>query len=343
MRRVPIRALCVALFCVLLAACATPPVSDELLIEPAREDDTLVVTVTTKFELDPKNEQIRARIDAARAAVQSQTDPWSLRFGRLATPEEERVTWQKSRGALERVTRSARIPSDHLQHLLSDTNITVDALRGEDWRELTFYPGSGGRATREQQAQFDRDLRVWSESVARYFTAIHHLYTYLNADPQRAPYVFAYLLNEPEAAVLEEEQPLVDAVTQAMEEIAARMDDQEGRAATLAEQADLIFNPFPARIRIRTPSDVLATEGFTTLQGEVAIERVDLFAAIAELEGTWISPDPLAAILRDEVPSSTDFAKRRRQSQSVVTSSEIASSIRERLTRPRTYRVRWRG
>ena len=332
----------VALLCVLLVSCVRPPVTDELMIEPAKEDDTLVVTVTTKFALDPANEQVRARVDAARAAAQTQTDPWSLRFGRLDTPEEERLMIQKSRGAVERVTRSARIPSDHLQQLFSDTSITVDVLRGEDWRELTFYPGSGGRATREQQAQFDRELRVWSESVARYFTAIDHLYTYLNADPQRARYVFAMLLNEQDAAVLEEEQPLVDAVIAAMEEIGERMDNQEGRAATFAEQADLIFNPFPARISVRTPTDVLSSEGFKSDKGELAIEPVDLFAAIAELEGRWISPDPLAALLRDDVPPSTQIAQQRRESKSVVSSTEIANAIRERLTRPRTYRVRWR-
>lgn len=333
-------ALCAALL--LAFGCVRPAVTDELVIEPAREDDTLLVTATTKFALDAASEQTRRRVDAARAAALASTDAWSVRFARLDTPEEERVLHQKHRGALERVTRSARIPADDLQQLFSDASITVDVLRGDGWRELTFYPGSGGRATREQRAEFERELHRWSESAARYFTAIHHLYTYLGADPQRARYVFAALLGEKDAAVLEEEQPLVDAVVASMEEIADRMDAQEGRAATFAEQADLIFNPFPARVTVRAPTDVLSSEGFVTEQGALVIEPVDLFAAVGALEGRWVSPDPLTALLRDEMPSSAEIARQRRKSQAVVTSSEIEQAVRERLARPRTYRVRWR-
>ena len=82
------------------------------------------------------------------------------------------MTFEKTAATLERVTRSARIPSDDLQQVFSDTNITVDVLRGEGWRELAFYPGAGGRATREQQRTSTTQLATWSSAVARYFTAV---------------------------------------------------------------------------------------------------------------------------------------------------------------------------
>lgn len=329
----------------LLAACARVPVTEELTIEPDRDSDTVVVTASTTFELHPRTDVARARVESARAAALSGTDPWSIRFARLLVPDEERVTYQKNRGALERVTRSARFPSDDLQHLLSDTNITVDVLRGEGWREISFYPGSGGRATREQQRELDITLVRWSESVARYFTSVHHLYSYLREHPGRDRFVFAALVSEnlEETPVTEEEAPLVEAVIQAMGTIAEEMDVQEGRAATLAEEADLVFNPFPARVIVRVPGEVLSSEGFTAKGNDLAIEPVDLFAAIAALEGRWIAPDPLAALLRDERPTAEQLAEARRKSEAVVSSSEIARAIREQLARPRLYSVRWRS
>lgn len=332
------------LLLLVLAACARLPVTEELTIEPDGEGDTVVITASTTFLANPPNDRARARVEAARADALSNTDAWSIRFARLATPEEERITYQKSRGALERVTRAARIPADDLQQLLSDTNITVDVLRGEGWRELIFYPGSGGRATRDQQRNVDATLASWSQTVADYFTAIHHLYSYLDQNPSRSEYVFAALIAEnlDEAPVTEEEVPLVEAVVDAMGRIASRMDEQEGHAGTLAEEADLVFNPFPARVVVHVPGDVISSEGFTAKDRALTIEPVDLFAAIAALEGRWIEPDPLAALLRDQSPTAEQLAEVRRKSQAVVNGTEIAAAIREQLARPRMYSVRWR-
>jgi hypothetical protein len=330
------------------AACTQLPVTEQVTIEPSSEGDTMTVSVSTTFQLSPKNEPARQRIESARAAALSGTDPWSVRFARLTAPLEERHTIEKSRGALERVTHAVRIPSDDLQQLLSDTSVTVDVLRGEGWRELRLYPGAGGRATREQQQEFEKTLEVWSRSVTRYFTAMHHFYSYLDEHPQRAQPLFAAFLEEKRAdgtlppVSEEEEQPLLDAVQHSMDEIASRMDEQEGRAAVFLEQADLVFNPFPGRIVIRTPGEVLASEGFSHKGSEVSIEPVDLFASLEGLEGRWISPDPLAAMLRDEKVTSTQLAEAERKSAAVVSSSEVTRALREQLVRPRTYSVRWR-
>ena len=129
-----------------------------------------------------------------------------------------------------------------------------------------------------------------------------------------------------------------------MEDIFERMNDQEGRNASFADEADLIFNPFPARVTLRLPGEVLSTEGFAKKEKEaLVIEPVNLYAAIAGLEGQWISPDPLAALLREEPPAVEEIAALPRHSQKVVSSSEVARAITSQLTRPKTYRVRWRG
>jgi len=338
-----IGALIVVLF---LAGCARSPVMDDLTIEPAKDSDFMVVTVSTTFALQTENDQVRDRVEAARSAALSGVDAWSLRFARLS-PEEEQVSYARTRGALDRVTRSARIEGGALQQLFSDTNITVDFVHGEGWRELTFYPGTSTRATREQRQHFEAELGRWSESVGRYFTTMDHLYDYLEDQPQRARYIFAALFSEKgrdgaEPVVSEEELPLIEAVGRAMEEVSGRMDDQEGRAATFLEEADLVFNPFPARVLIRLPTEALSSEGFTKEKGTLTIEPVDLYASIAGLEGQWISPDPLALLLREQTPTAAEMATIPRHSRAVVSSNEIARAITAQLTRPRTYRVRWR-
>ena len=336
------RALLLALLSV-AAACARPPVQDEVTIEFPAEGDAVLVTAETKFELNPRNNDIRKRVDTAREAAVSGTDAWSVRFGRL-TPETERVTFQRQRGALETVTRFVRIPSDDLPRVFSDAAITINVMRGDGWRELAMYPGTSSRATREQQKRFDEALSAWSADVARYFTAVRHLYTYLDEQPGRAKYAFGAILSneEAQAGVTEDEAPLVEAVIDAMVKIADRMDQQDARAESFAESADLMFNPFPARMTIRVPGEVLAVEGFEKAEKELVIEPVDLFKAVAALEGRWISPDPLAALLRDEAAKADEIAELPRHAVPVTSSSDVTAALREKLARPRAYVVRWR-
>jgi len=329
----------------LAAACAQPPVQDEITIDVAG-DGSVAVTAQTRFELDPKSPNERARVENARTAAMSATDPWAARFARI-TPETETQSFQKQRGALERVTRSVRIRPEELQQVFSDTNITVNVVNGDGWRELAFYPGASGRASRDQHARFNTALHEWSTSIARYYAAIHQLYSYMDRNPQRAQYMFASLLDEKGVdglvpALAEEEQPLVDHVLAAMDEIATRMDEQEGRATTFSEDADMIFNPFPARMIVRVPGEVLAHDGFTKSNDALVIEPVDLFTAVSTLEGEWVAPDPLAALLKDDAPSSTQLAAIDRKSSLSVTASEIADGLRKQLSRSSSYVVRWR-
>ncbi|HUR82794.1 MAG TPA: hypothetical protein VM733_18690 [Thermoanaerobaculia bacterium] len=329
----------------LFAACRRLPVEDEVTIAPAENGDAITVSVTSDFWLDPPNDEVRARVDAARAAALANTDPWAIRFARLDTPMEERQTIEKTRGTVQRVTHAARIPADDLQQLFSDANITVDFVRGDGWRELRFYPGSDGRATREQREAFESTLQAWSRSVVRYFTAMDHLYKYMDHHPQRAEALFAALMEEKDAPPIdeEEERPLVDAVIHSMDEIAQRMDTEEGRNG-IVELADLVFNPFPGRMVLKTPHDVLSSEGFEQpSKNELTIEHVDLFASLKGLEGRWISPDPLAATLHDSEVTAAQLAEAERKSTTVVSATEVTRAIREQLARPKAYVVRWRS
>ena len=308
-----------------LAACGRPPVRDEVTVQFHDDREDITVTAETRFERGASSQ----RVEAARTAAIQGNDPWSVRFARV-DPQFDEVTFARQQGELGRVTRRIRIPAEDLQRVFSDTSITVTFMRGEGWRELSFFPGSSSRATREQTRHFDEELRSWSEEVARYFIAIDHLYDYLDEYPHRTKFVFAALLSEKEPVVLEDEEPLLDAVIRAMERIGERMDARDDSAFTFAEEADLIFNPYPARLVVRVPREK-----------DLVVEPVDLFETIAALEGKWISPDPLAALLKDESPTPEQLAALPRKSTSVINAAAIETTIREQLARPRNYTIRW--
>jgi len=97
------------------------------------------------------------------------------------------------------VTHVGRVPQRDIQSFFSDASLTITLLDGEGWRELTIYPGTSSRATREQRERFERRMASWSGEVAEYFTALHHLYSYLNRHPKRAKHVFEALLGEKDA------------------------------------------------------------------------------------------------------------------------------------------------
>ena len=321
-----LKRLAAAAALLLFAACGRPPVRDEVTVQFYEEGNEITVRAETSFDLRTASR----RVEQAQSAAMAQTDPWAVRFAQL-TPVADEVTFLRNRGELERVTRTIRIPEDDLQRVFSDTSITVNLIRGEGWRELTFYPGSSSRASREQVRHFEGQLNLWSSDVARYFTAIDHIYDYLGEHPHRAKPLFAALLNEKEPAdVLEDEEPLLTAVLAVMERVADRMDAAEQDSWSLAEEADLIYNPFPARVVVRVPREK-----------ELVIEPVDLFKAIAALEGKWISPDPLAALLKDEQATADQLAAMPRRSVAVPNAGEIAGAIREQLARPKTYAIRW--
>ena len=337
------RRFCVAAALMLAVACTRPPVTEEVTIDVSG-DDEVIVSAETSFAAGVA-EGRRAELEAARSAAENGRDAWSVRFSRL-TPQLERVTFDKRRGVLESVTRSMSIAPADLQQVFSDTNVTVELVR--ERRELRFYPGTSSRATREQRLHFDAALEAWSGDAARYLSAMHQLYAYMSRNPDRARYLFAALLNEPSSdgaapVVMDDEQPLIDAAGSAMDAIAARLDREEESGSTLSEEADLVMNPFPARIVVRLPNQASGIDGFTmAANNTVVIEPVDLFAAVSALEGEWLAPDPMAMLLRDDARQSADvLASMPRRSSPPASAREIESAIRKKLERPATYVVRW--
>jgi hypothetical protein len=243
--------------------------------------------------------------------------------------------------------RSATIPARDLPLFFADMNATVSLIRRDGLVELALYPGTTGRASRDVRQRFEQELETWSGAVSSYLTAIHHLYRYMDENPHRAEALFSALVaNENELEPIlqaEEEQLLVDATIAGMERIALLVDDQGEHAMSLSERADLVLNPFPARITFRLPGDVVSSSGFTASpKGELVLEPVDLIAGLASLEGKWISPDPLAALLRDEIPSGATLAAMPRHSTATTSSTAIREAVLEAIAMPEQYSIVWR-
>jgi hypothetical protein len=307
----------------LLAAACEPRVpADELTIELSRDDDNAIVTAQASLDSE-----------AERDAALSGSDPWAVRFARLDA-EDERTTFEKSRGTVQRVTHSMRIPRRDLQQVFADTNVTVALHELEGLTELRFYPGTSTRASRRQQEHFNSALEWWSAAAARYFDALHRLYSYMDANPDRVKALWAAVLGaqDPAGSVLfEEEQPYVDQLVRSMDELLARMDEDEAQAITLAEEADLIFNPFPARITVKVPNDE-----------KLIIEPVHLLDVVKSLEGRWATPDPLAMLVREEEVTPEGLTVLERKSTLGVRANDIAEELRVRLKEPRADAIRWR-
>jgi hypothetical protein len=314
--------MAVAAALVLAAACTRRP-ADELTIDFSRDDDQIIVTAESALDST-----------AARDAAIAGVDPWAVRLARV-NAEFERTTFEKTRGTLDRVVHTIRIPRRDLQQIFADTSITVHLTSADSFGELTFFPGTSTRASREQQEHFNEALTRWSAAAARYYDAVHRLYSYMDANPDRVYALYEAILAPPDVllpALFEEEQPYVDQLLRTMDELAERMDQEERDALLYAEAADLIFNPFPARVTVNVPGDVKP----------LVIEPIDLFEKLKTLEGRWISPDPLLAFMREETVTPDGLARMPRRSTFGVRASDIEAAVREQFSRPDTYSIRWR-
>jgi hypothetical protein len=294
---------------------------------------------TTRDSRDKKRDaQLREDILAGR-------DEWSLRFAN-ASPEADRVTFERARGELIRAEHVARIDVADLQKIFFDVAVSAVVTRGDGWAELAIYPGNSTRATRQQRDDSEKKLRAYSRRAVRYFEAVRAMYDYMNDNPPRARVIFSTLFrdeDDPRPPLIDEkEHDLVEAVRRAIDGLTKDEDTD-----ALEAEADMVFNPLPARIVVRVPSEPLLFEGFTrSKEGELIAEPLSLLEAIASLEGRWVTPDPLAFSIRpggggDEEKEAALIAAMPRQTSAVIGEIEVADALVAKMRPAPRYRVRW--
>ncbi|HSP17433.1 MAG TPA: hypothetical protein VLV78_22000 [Thermoanaerobaculia bacterium] len=276
--------------------------------------------------------------------VLAERDEWSARFA-AADARDERIIIGRSAHKVTSVEEEATVDTADLQRLFFDVGVTVQVIRGEGWAELTMFAGASNRATNRQRDAVQRKLEDYARLGARYFTAVRDLYDFLDANPGRAEEMFfgVYTDKREEALLSEKERPYVDAVRRAAEALSDAGDDNQRE---LERTADLVFNPFPAAVAVRVPSEPLVVEGFERQKdGSLVAGTATPFQAIVNLEGRWVSPDPIAELMRSEGLGARDLAARiaakPRKAERMVNASEIVDAIVKGIQPAPRYRVRW--
>jgi hypothetical protein len=292
-----------------------------------------------------KDSKDRARDDHLREDILAGRDEWSMRFAN-ANPESYRVVLDRAHGELIRAERSARIDSADLQKIFFDVAVSAVVTRGDGWIELAIYPGTSTRATRPQRDSAEKKLRAYSERAVRYFAAIRSLYDYMNEQPQRATEIFAALFRDEDdgqpVLITAEEHDLVINLRKALNALTEGDDTEQ-----LEAEADVAYNPLPARIVVHVPGEPLLVEGFAIGKNhELVAEPPSLLEAVASLEGRWVTPDPLAFSMRrdagnDPASEAALIAAMPRRTSAVVGAIEVSDAIVQKLRPAPRYRVRW--
>jgi hypothetical protein len=292
-----------------------------------------------------KESRDHTRDERLREDILAGRDEWSLRFAN-ASPESERVTFERARGELIQAEHVARIDTADLQKVFFDVAVSAAVTRGDGWAELAIYPGTSTRETRQQRDDAEKRLHAYSQRAVRYFDAVRAMYAYMNDHPQRAAEVFAALFRDagdPQPSLINDQEH--DFVTAVRKTVDALTKDEDTEA--LEAEADLVYNPLPARIVVRVPGEPLIVEGFTRgKEGELVAEPLSLLEAIASLEGRWVTPDPLAFSIRPGGGGEPDkeaalIAAMPRRTTAVVGEIEVGDALVQKLRPAPRYRVRW--
>lgn len=291
-----------------------------------------------------KEARDRAGVEQLREALLSNRDEWALRF-QNAAPERDRVIIDRTAGELAAVNRSATIDAVDLQKFFYDLPITTKIIRGDGWVELSIYPGTSTRATRQDREDFEKRLNQGAAAARRYIDNVRILYEYLDEHPRRADEVFASMFrddDDPRPVLLSKrELDLVKAVREGIDGI---LDIDWG--GDMSREAEAVSNPFPAEIIVRTPTEPTLVEGFTREKHNLLIKPKGLLEAVGGLEGRWISPDPLAVALRAPSGTKTEefvaqLAGAKRHAEAVVGFNEVLAGLQAELKPADRYRVRF--
>ncbi len=336
-----------------LAGCLEPPVSESLEIRILRGGASMISIGTvlrdpTDYDKAPRVQQ---RLESEARALESGSDAWSARL-RAVDPERQQDIVDRDRGNLRRVRRRALLgtPAD-LREFFRDIGVGVTYADGKDWGELTLAPSRAMRATAAQRQKMDAELGTFSAKIAAYAAATSKLYDYLASHPDRARSCIGAIVDvktegDPPSG---EEDGLIDAVSDAISAVGAVLDPAPGEPYTLDEISRLVYDPFPAPMRIAVTGEILEREGFPgELAAPLEVPVFSLWSAFERLEGRWFSPDPALALWRDDVAKSGKpfdleaFLAIPRRAGVRPTASEVQGAIEGQLRPAAVYRVKWK-
>lgn len=343
----------------LASGCFEPPITETIEVRFLAPDGvgvTISVSLAPPATQSEGNRVLAERMEEARRSLWEGRDDWSRRIARLA-PVFERGFWEKHEGELVRWVRRAAFESpDDLARFFSDTAIHPTVLSGAGYRELAIIPSRPVRATREQERRLAEEMDRWSEALAAYYAAGDALHRHLRDHPDRARACYgsifsAYISEESKESVgepAEADSAVLEPLQESMKHVLEALDVPGGEAYSLEELSRIVYDPFPATLSVRLPGPATEVEGFVAAQdGRLVAPAVSLWASLRSLEGRYLSPDPMLAIVAHdragkEEPFDLDgFVARPRRLQAPPSAMEIAAALRRALAPAPLYRVRW--
>ncbi len=270
-------------------------------------------------------------------------DHWKHRFD-LVQPSSERITFEKAHGEVATVEHSALIDVDDIQKFFADVDMTIRYTQVQGVNELVIYPATSTRATRDERDEFQRRVAVVARALVDYIAASRHLYSYLDAHPQRAESAFAQIFAESDEVIVattEEEKNLIVDMRAAMVRVTETAPEKDAQQRFLS-LADRVNDPFPGIITIHLPNAYTSLEGFKRIDSTVVrAEVTSSIEALTALEGRWLTPDPLAAALREDKFDPVAMAHEPRRAAAAVSADEVATAFIEQIKPKQVYRVRW--
>jgi hypothetical protein len=343
----------VALSCLATAGCFEEPVREHVhitMIGGGAAVLTTVQDVAAPWQAG-SNPELAGRLDDARSELGSGWDRWRPLYDELR-PVAERYSIELVDQLVRRATYGAVVPFfAPVGRFLGAEGLSASFSQNGSVAEIQLYPSGGSRATWRQRQEVEAELDLWAATVADY---LHHavaLYAYLEGRPDRAAPCLAHVVDvhEPDfGSLTDHEQRLVTDLKPAMEAVADILLVPEDRAFSLNELSRLAFDPFPARLTISVDGPVLQTEGLLVDDGHLERPRVDLWSALIALDGRWLSPDLVTAMVapapEDRQPEVQPelFASRPRRFGRPPEAGEVAEALRSRLIPPDMHVVRWR-
>jgi hypothetical protein len=337
-----------------LIGCFEDPVREHVHLSFIGGNAVVVSTVLDVAEPDVagSNPELAGRLDEARSEIEGGWDRWLPLYGQLE-PVAERYSIEKVDGLARRALYSAVVPRfEPVERFLGSEGISATLAGQGPLRELQLYPTGGTRATWRQQEEVDRRIDEWSEAVADYLAAGIALYDYLERHPNRAVSCFSHVFDQhgPESGPLSDhEAELVEQIDHTTLAVAKILTVESGEAHSINELSRLVFDPFPTRLTLSVDGPVLSSDGFVTADGIVERPAVDLWRAMTNLEGRWLLPDLVTAMVspapEDQQPETdaAEFARKTRRFGAPPAGFEVADSLRSDLVPPTSHVVRWRS
>lgn len=360
------RLLALSALGLVFTSCFEPVIRERLFLDFASNG---YARITAEVELAgmaaQTNDAVRRRLLEAEQALLTGGDPWTTRFAALEAAAE-RFSWEKRLGSLHAARRAALVTEpEELARFFDSTDVGASYRLDEELgqAELVLAPRPSSRAGRRERRLVEKGLSQWSGAVAKYLSEVASLYAYLEEHPEEQRTCLGHMYDDLLSPEEKEELPplagendeRLDRLGDAMLAVLDALQVPEQQEMSLDELSRLVFDPFPAEVKVSPPAAPEQVEGFVeAADGSLEVPRLSLWAALGRLSGRWISPDPVFTLLELEprvdgpggqpIPLAAIVAAPRRfaTATELPRADELRDLLEAELSPAPLYRAVWR-